>query len=154
MWCHGTELVILNAVTIAWRCSWAESMAEAVTRNGSTLTEQGLSDARAVGVAIPERIRISVVPSIPLPDDEALCNAALSTGLFGPGMIGLTLGYAILIVEGHVTRRLLTHEFRHVHQYEQAGSIANFLPGYFGQIATFGYADAPLEVDARSHELH
>jgi hypothetical protein len=129
-------------------------MAEAVIRNGSTLTEQGLSDARAVGVAMPERIRIATVRTVPLPDDEALRNVALSTGLLGPDMVGLTLGYAILIVEGHATRRLLTHEFRHVHQYEQAGSIASFLPGYLGQIATFGYVNAPLEIDARNHELH
>jgi hypothetical protein len=129
-------------------------MAEAVIRNGSTLTEQGLSDARAVGVAMPDRIRVAIVRSLPLPDDEALRNVALSAGLLGPGMVGLTLGYSILIVEGHATRRLLTHEFRHVHQYEQAGSIASFLPAYLGQIATFGYVDAPLEIDARNHELH
>lgn len=134
--------------------AWAGSMAEAVIRNGSTLTEQGISDARAVGVAVPERIRIAIVPSLPLPDDVALREVALSAGLLGPSMIGLTLGYAILIVEDHVTRRLLTHEFRHVHQYEQAGSIASFLPEYLGQIATFGYLDAPLEIDARNHELH
>lgn len=134
--------------------AWAESMAEAVIRNGSTLTEQGLSDARAVGVAMPDRIRVAIVRSLPLPDDEALRNVALSAGLLGPGMVGLTLGYSILIVEGHATRRLLTHEFRHVHQYEQAGSIASFLPAYLGQIATFGYVDAPLEIDARNHELH
>lgn len=133
--------------------AWAERMAEAVIRSGRTLTEQGLSDARAVGVAMPERIRISIVQNLPLTDDEALKRVALSTGLFGPGMVGLTLGYAILIADGHATRRLLTHEFRHVHQYEQAGSIANFLPGYLGQIATFGYVDAPFEVDARNHEL-
>ena len=60
--------------------------------------------------------------------------AALQAGLLGPGMVGLTLGHAIFICRGHKTRRLLSHELRHVHQYEQHGSIAAFLPVYLGQI--------------------
>ena len=77
------------------------------------------------------------------------------TGLLGPNMVGLTLGYAVLVCRGHeATPRLLSHEFRHVHQYEIAGSIAAFLPGYLHQIVAYGYANAPLEIDARNHELH
>ena len=38
------------------------------------------------------------------------------------------------------------------HQYEEAGSIADFLPVYLKQIVEFGYDSAPLEVDARAHE--
>ncbi|RWA51579.1 hypothetical protein AU476_21600 [Cupriavidus sp. UYMSc13B] len=133
--------------------AWAESMAKPVIRNGSALTEQGLSVASAVGVAMPERIHIAIVDTLPMPEDETLRNVACSTGLFGPDTVGLTLGYAILIAKGHATRRLLTHEFRHVHQYEQAGSIESFLPAYLGEIATFGYVNAPLEIDARDHEL-
>ena len=68
-------------------------------------------------------------------------------------MIGLTLGYAVLICRGHESRpRLLSHEFRHVYQYEAAGSIAAFLPAYLEQIVAFGYFNAPLEADARTHE--
>lgn len=48
--------------------------------------------------------------------------------------------------------RLVTHELRHVHQYETAGSIAAFLPVYLQQILDYGYAHAPLEMDARAHE--
>ncbi len=53
---------------------------------------------------------------------------------------------AFLVTERNVNPRLLRHEFRHVHQYEKAGSISAFLPIYLGQI------DAPLEADARAHE--
>ncbi|SOY75395.1 conserved hypothetical protein [Cupriavidus taiwanensis] len=134
--------------------AWAKSMTDPVIRNGSALTEQGLSVASAVGVAMPERIHIAMVDSLPMPQDETLRNVVCSTGLFGPDTVGLTLGYAILIAEGHATRRLLTHEFRHVHQYEKAGSIEKFLLAYLAEIATFGYFDAPLEIDARDHELH
>jgi hypothetical protein len=68
-------------------------------------------------------------------------------------MVGLTLGYSVLICQGHDSLRLLSHEFRHVHQYEQAGSIAAFLPGYLEQIAILGYANSTFEVDASAHEI-
>jgi hypothetical protein len=101
----------------------------------------------------PEQIRIAFVESLTLPDDEMLRRAALETGLLGPGMVGLTLGYSVLICQGHDSLRLLSHEFRHVYQYEQVGSIAAFLPVYLQQIAVFGYSDAPYEIDARAHEI-
>ncbi|SPS02200.1 hypothetical protein CBM2634_P180004 [Cupriavidus taiwanensis] len=84
-----------------------------------------------------------------IPEDETLRNAVCSTGLFGPDTVGLTLGRAILIAEGHATQHLLTHEVWHVHQYEEAGSIERFLFSYLAEIATFGNFDAPLEIDAR-----
>jgi hypothetical protein len=48
---------------------------------------------------------------------------------------------------------LLSHELRHVYQYEAAGSIAAFLLNYLWQIATAGYEECPLELDARAHEV-
>jgi len=33
------------------------------------------------------------------------------------------------------------------------GSLARFLPAYLQQIVDFGYATAPLEQDARAHEV-
>ncbi|MFV8598617.1 hypothetical protein [Ralstonia pseudosolanacearum] len=134
--------------------AWAESQSQVVLSAGAALSQRGIADARAVGVANPERVRVAVVPSLPLPDDPTLREIALQTGLLGPSMVGLTLGHAIFVVQGHDTRRLLTHEFRHVHQYEAAGSIADFLPLYLQQVAVFGYRDAPFEVDARRHEIN
>jgi hypothetical protein len=90
---------------------------------------------------------------LPLPDDPELRQVALATGLLGPSMIGLTLGHSIYIVLGHHTNRLLSHECRHVAQYETAGSIAEFLPQYLQQVAEYGYANAPFEIDARQHEV-
>jgi hypothetical protein len=55
-------------------------------------------------------------------------------------------------VNGHATPRLLAHEFRHLYQVEQAGSLAAFLPAYLQQIAEVGYDCAPYELDARAHE--
>lgn len=133
--------------------AWAELQASHVTTVGQSLNERSIEIARRVGVQNPERIRIKLVEQLPLPEEPMLRQAALQTGLLGPSMVGLTLGYSIFICNGHDTVRLLSHECRHVYQYETFGSIAAFLPIYLQQIAESGYDNAQLEIDARSHEL-
>lgn len=133
--------------------AWAERISQQVAEQGATLTERGISIARRVGVLHPELIRIATVPTIPLPDDPQLLEMATATGLHLKKAAGLTLGYSILIVEGRMSVRLASHECRHVVQYEEAGSIAAFLPGYLKQLADVGYENAPYEIDAKAHEF-
>jgi hypothetical protein len=132
--------------------AWAEARSAEAALAGDGLNESGIGIARSVGVQRPELVRVSIVDTLPMPEDTGLRTAALQTGLLGPRMVGLTLGYSILICRGHESIRLLSHELRHVHQYEANGSIAGFLPIYLQQIAIYGYQDAPFEVDARAHE--
>lgn len=134
--------------------AWAEACAAETLRTGIALGEKRLAIARKAGVLKPESIRISLVPQLPRPQDPELLQAAQQTGLLGPNMAGLTLGYAIYIRDGQDSVRLISHECRHVHQYEKAGSIAAFLSLYLQQIATVGYHNAPFEMDARAHEQH
>jgi len=133
---------------------WATARSNEILSDGELLSETGVKLAKAVGVSQPERIRVSAVPELPLPEDAELRSVALETGLLGPNIIGLTLGYGIYVCDGHIDNRLISHECRHVHQYEAAGYIENFLPIYLQQIAIYGYHDAPFEIDARKHELH
>jgi len=116
--------------------AWAETQSQHVAKLGQTLDTTGLAIARSVGVKRPDRVRVNLVDQLPLPVDPLLLQAALETGLLGPSMVGL----------------LLSHECRHVYQYELLGSITEFLAVYLEQIVTTGYRDAPLEVDARSYE--
>lgn len=132
--------------------AWAEAHSSSIAQSGQPLNDALLAVAKSVGVLHPEFIRVAEVSSLPLPEDPDLKQAAIGTGLLGPGMVGLTLGHSIYVCRGHGTIRLLSHEFRHVHQYENAGSIAAFLPVYLHQIATVGYSNAPFEIDARAHE--
>jgi len=135
--------------------AWAEAQSRSVLNDGAPLDAAGRTLARSVGVASPELIRLRTVDAMPLPDDVQLRAAALQAGLLAPETLGLTLGYAVLVRRGQErSLRLLSHEFRHVYQYERAGSIAAFLPAYLREIVTRGYADAPSEVDARAHEHH
>ncbi len=133
--------------------AWAEARAEEVAASGMPLDDSRIALARSVGVQQPERIRISLVETLPLPHEPTLREAALQTGLLGPGVVGLTFGYSVIICQGHVTRRLMSHEFRHVYQYEQHGSISAFLPMYLQQVVEFEYANCPLEMDARAYEV-
>ena len=135
--------------------AWAETVAADVAARGVGLSASALADARAVGVQRPENVRVLMVVQLPLPTDPELQAAAVQTGLLGPTMIGLTLGYAILICQGHMSRRLLSHECRHVAQYEHAGSIGSFLPVYLASIIQpgVGYGNSPFEQDALAHEL-
>jgi len=112
-----------------------------------------MSDARAVGVEHPERIRVLVVDAIPTPDDPLLASAAAAVGFLGATTAGIALGYSILVRRGRLSRRLLSHECRHVMQFEGKASLSEFLSSYLNEIVTTGYDDCSFEVDARSHEL-
>ena len=132
--------------------AWAEEEASRVATSGRALTADEITLAGKVGVVKPDLIRIQSCDRLPMPQDPSLHAAAVQTGLLGSNMVGLTLGYSVFVRRGHEARRLLAHEFRHVFQYEQNGAIAGFFPVYLQQIVTVGYANAPLEVDARAHE--
>lgn len=133
--------------------SWAESQASHVEHTGVPLPDNFVGIARRVGVKHPERIRTKLVSKLPMPEDPALREAAMQTGLLGADMVGLTIGYSIFVVYGYEGVPLISHECRHVHQYEKHGSIEKFLTEYLQQIIDYGYSDAPLELDARAHEV-
>ena len=131
---------------------WLEIRSAEILSKGKPLTAAGIKVARSVGVLDPKRIRVELVESLPLPDDQMLRDVALQTGLLGRDMAGVTFGYGIYACTDHLTNRLLAHECRHVFQYQNAGSIAAFLPLYLQEIVEFGYFECPLEVDARQYE--
>jgi hypothetical protein len=133
--------------------AWATREAARVAAIGNPLLPPAVDVARRMGVTRPDEIRILVVDALPLPDRALLRDAALQAGFLGPGSIGLTLDHSIFICEGNLTREVLSHECRHVYQYESHGGIAGFLPAYLAQILDFGYRAAPLEVDAREHAI-
>lgn len=131
----------------------AEEQARLGLLEGKALDDAGVDLARRVGVQHPERIRVLAVDNFPLPSDPELRQAAIQTGLLAADGLGLTLGHAVFLRRGHETEaRLQRHEFRHVRQCEQFGSLAEFLAEYLSQIVQVGYAQAPLELDARAHE--
>jgi len=132
--------------------AWAEVRSADILATGRPLNDFGRRLAKSVGVTRADLIRVSLARQIPLPDDPELRAFAIEKRLLGPKTFGLTLGYGIYIIDGHASDRLISHECRHVFQYEAAGSIATFVPLYLEQIDQCGYEQAPYEIDARLHE--
>ena len=78
-------------------CAWAEEQEAVILRDGVALTASQIADARQIGVAHPERIRLRVVEEIPLPLHPMLREAAEITGLISERTAGLALRYGIFI---------------------------------------------------------
>ena len=72
--------------------------------------------------------------------------------MLGENAAARAIGYGIEVVAGNATRRLLRHEFRHVYQFEQAGSLELFISAYVESVLTSGYHDSVYEQDARAYE--
>lgn len=132
--------------------AWAKAQEAEILATGRSLTALEVPLAAIVGVRDVDKVRIKFVHQLPKPQRQDLRAAADQTGLFGPNMVGMTFGHGIYIRQGSLSNRLVSHELRHVYQYEAAGSVAAFLATYLQQIVTVGYANSPLEQDAKAHE--
>ena len=129
--------------------AWAEEHEKRILESGVALTPAQTKDARAVGVARPEQVRLLVVDAIPMPDHPVLRAAGAATGLMSPFTAGLTLRHGIYIrrdLDGD--RGLIAHELVHTGQYERHGSILAFLRQYLHECLTIGYPGAPMEQEA------
>ena len=132
---------------------WAERLEADTLAAGAPLDARLERLARANGVNEPRRVRMVVVDRIALPGERELQAAALSAGLSQEWASGLTVGHAVLLRRGYENDpRVLSHELRHVAQYEAAGGIRAFLAKHLVDLAERGYDAAPFELDARAHE--
>ena len=145
----ASDLAALAPKAIAW----AEALAATTLKSGTPLTALQRDIAVKSGVREPGKIRIVVVDRVPLPDEPSLKAAAAQVGLSEEWAAGMTLGHAVIVHRGYENDvRLLSHEFRHVAQYEAVGGIAPFLGAHLQHLAQYGYENSPFEVDARAHE--
>jgi hypothetical protein len=136
-------------VILPLAAAWAGEQERHILAHGRSLTPGQISDAQQVGVAHPERVRLLVIPSIPMPGHPLLQAAGQATGLVSPHTAGLTLRYGIYIRSDLSDDRLLVaHELVHTAQYERHGSILAFLRQYLHECLTIGYPAAPLEQEA------
>jgi len=131
-------------------CAWAVGQERAIVQSGVALSESQLADARRVGVAQPERVRLLRVAQIPVPTAPALAAAAQPTNLISPLTHGLTFRYGIFIrADCWNKRSLLIHELVHTSQYERLGGIESFLRPYLLECITpSGYPHGPMEQEA------
>jgi len=129
--------------------AWAGEQESIILASGTALTAAQLADARQMGVAHPDRVRLLAVASVPMPDDPVLRAAGETAGLMSPFTAGLTLRYGIFIRSDMIDDRgLIAHELVHTGQYERFGSVGAFLRQYLSECLSMGYPAAPLEQEA------
>lgn len=129
--------------------AWIEVEQRLILVAGRTLTAEETDLARDVDVEHPELIRILMVDEMPLPDSPLLKKIAVERQVITSRTEAFTMGYGIFIKRDSENKRwLLAHEFRHVHQREQAGSLRAMIAQCLREIFEHGYKDAPFERDA------
>jgi hypothetical protein len=131
--------------------SWASTIEAKILREGIPLSEEGTTDARAVGVIAPERVRLLALARVPAPSDLTLKAAAAAIHFLTPATRGLALRYGIFVRRDcWADRALIAHELVHTAQYERLGGIEPFLRQYLHECLTIGYPAAPMEQEAIS----
>ena len=128
---------------------WAEKLEARILREGVPLPEEGMLDARDLGVREPERVRLLCLASVPPPEDPILRAAAAVVQFLTPATRGLALRYGIFLRHDcWGDRALVAHELAHTAQYERLGGIGPFLRPYLFECLTLGYPAAPMEQEA------
>ena len=142
-------LHLLTPLFLPIACAWIERQQRIVLAQGLPLSDSECGDARTIGVRAPERVRLLEVERIPLPAGRFIRAIARATGLLASEAAGLTAGHGILVHARHWRERaLVAHELVHVMQYERLGGVRPFLRAYVYECLRFGYAAAPLELEA------
>jgi hypothetical protein len=145
----GLALTLASGIAPA-TARWAQDQERRILQEGVPLAADGLAFAAELKIEKPEEIRVLEIKPVPLPFPRPLVKLSARWGLplFEPA--GMTLGKGIYILEGQ--SRVLRHELVHVAQYQQMGGIGPFMQRYLLECLLHGYADAPLEVEAREKE--
>jgi hypothetical protein len=117
---------------------WVRSQEGKYILEGQHLTDREMAIAKSMGVLQPDRIRIIPTEHFPMPAVQPLRDELISLGFDSTKLIGLTLGYTILInLKANQGKWLLSHEFVHVTQYERMG-LEIFLEQYLLGLKKFG----------------
>ena len=128
---------------------WVSQQEQRILRFGVPLDEPYFTDARLMGVAHPEFVRLLKVDQVPLPADRLLRWAAKRTKLISLNTAGMTMRYGIFVrSDCWEKRRLIAHECVHTAQYVRLGGIGKFLSRYLRECLEVGYPSGPLEQEA------
>lgn len=117
---------------------------------GRPLKAAELAIARVLNIHQPDKVRIVVQESFPLPDDAELRREAEASGMGSED--ARTMGYAILLKPYlHEDPAVIAHELVHIAQHDRLGREA-FLRRYLTELEVLGYEAAPLEVEAYTRQ--
>lgn len=125
-------------------------MERRILRHGRALAIEEAATALRMGVTAAQRIRVLLVPQIPMPGPAWVQRLAARIGFDGSGTAGMAMRYGIFIREDCAhSPGLIAHECVHTGQYERLGGLAAFLRRYLFECLADGYSRSALECEAR-----
>ena len=114
------------------------------------MTDAELQFAKSLGIREPEKARLLLVDSIPLPAPQWLLKWARAKFHTLPEPAGMTLGHGILLDPAYEDcAEIIRHELVHVRQHELWRGHLGFLWRYLYECMAYGYDEAPMELEAR-----
>lgn len=129
----------------------AKALEKRILFEGRPLTADELALARAANIKHPDRVRILVLPSIPVPQSAYLRAKLDELDLLQLIRLarGTTKGYGIIVTHsGSRRRKVIAHELVHVGQYEQLGGIAALMRHHLPDLISNGYRRSTIESEA------
>lgn len=132
---------------------WYTRTEQQLLPQGRFLTQPELQRASELGVKAPQEVRVVVLETFPLPENEVVRQEAIKHGFGSPDEAGRTHGHLIMLkpeYQGNAV--ILSHELVHVAQIDRMGREA-FLRQYLTELETVGYERSPLELEAYSKQL-
>lgn len=156
VWLAAVALALAGAAAMddfaAAIAEWLAEVDALIEAEGAPLTPELAAIAAAIGIEDVARVRVLLVEEVPTPSPgSSLYARGVELGLWGPGVQGnaQVFGHGIAVTPRVLADRgMMAHELMHVRQIERFGGVAPFVREYLQQIATFGYAAAPLEREA------
>jgi hypothetical protein len=149
---HGmrnTMRRLLVFLLLPYVTRWIAAQERRILTEGTALDAGATEDARRIGVANPERVRLLRVPAVPLPGGALIAALGRWVGIPGGDTAGLTARYGIFIrTDVWGDRHLVAHELAHTAQFERLGGVRPFLRQYLLECLTTGYAGAAMELEA------
>jgi hypothetical protein len=147
---------VLFAPVLLCAVVWVRARQTAILHAGAALSPAQINLARTLGVAAAERVRVMPVEVVPMPLPRWARAMAHRIGLISPHIVGMTLGYGIVLrADCCSDPRLLAHELMHVAQYERLGGwggVGGFLRQYVRECVWPGYPRGALEIEAKRAE--
>ena len=140
---YSVELMVL------WMRQWEIFVLE----HGVALDAKEIEWARCAGVVSPEKVRVLVVPNVPLPAQEILQTILVRSNLLNPAAYGLAVGYGVFLKYDAFPRQyFLAHELVHTAQQERMGTTPA-VRQYLRELLDAGYFASSLEQEAHHTAL-
>ena len=142
---------LISALILPQYIEWATETELLGLQTGQPLDDTQLALAREIGIKNPQQVRLVFVDQVPFPYDNLLLKTVgEAVGFIGEGIVNnaQVFGYSIYVREDYpLTTPRLAHELVHVLQIERS-SLQQVITQHFSDLATYGYDNAPLEVEA------